>query len=361
MAEKSYEDKTEKATPKKRKEARKKGEIAKSRELPSVAVLLASLITLSIFASYMYTNIKTIMGKSFSLPIGSEVHVQDYVVFGQDMITLFVLTLAPLFAAIVIAAVLSNIMQVGFLLSADSIKPKLSKLNPLKGFERLFSKQSIMELFKSLLKLAIVGGVGYLTIKGEIKNLLFLGDMELHSIITYTFATIFKLFITCTIAMIFLVAIDYAFQKWDFEKRLRMSKNEIKDEFKKTEGDPLIKSRIRSIQMQMARKRMMHDVPNADVVITNPTHLAVALKYDGLTMNAPKLLAKGSGEIAKRIKLLAEKHDIPIIENKELARSLYSLVEVAQEVPGVLYQSIAEVLAYIYRIRAHKSKLKPGV
>jgi len=313
MAEKSYEDKTEKATPKRRKESR-----------------------------------------SFSLPIGSEVHVQDYVVFGQDMIILFVLTLAPLFAAIVIAAVLSNIMQVGFLLSAESIKPKFSKLNPLKGFERLFSKQSIMELVKSLLKLAIVGGVGYFTIKGEIKNLLFLGDMELHSIITYTFATIFKLFITCTIAMIFVVAIDYAFQKWDFEKRLRMSKNEIKDEFKKTEGDPLIKSRIRSIQMQMAKKRMMHDVPDADVVITNPTHFAVAIKYDGLTMGAPKLLAKGAGGIAKRIKELAAQHDIPIVENKELARSLYSLVEVGQEVPGVLYQSIAEVLAYIYRIKNNR-------
>jgi flagellar biosynthetic protein FlhB len=314
MAEKGYEDKTEKATPKKRQDARKKGQVAKSKELPSVAVLLASLIILSIFTSYMYTNIKTIMGKSFSISIGSDFHVQDYVAFGQDMITLFILTLGPLFAAIVIAAVLSN-----------------------------------------------VGGAGYLTVKGEIKNVLFLGDMELHSIITYTLVTIFKLFITCTIAMIFLVAVDYAFQKWDFEKRLKMSKTEIKDEFKKTEGDPLVKSRVRSIQMQMARKRMMHDVPNADVIITNPTHFAVALKYDAHIMNAPKLLAKGSGGIASRIKDLAEKHDIPIIQNKELARSLYSLVEVGQEVPGGLYQSVAEVLAYIYRIKAQNTRLKAGI
>jgi len=360
MAEKSYDDKTEKATPKKRQEARKKGEVAKSRELPSVAVLLASLITLSISASYMYTHIRTIMGKSFSFPIPNDLHVHDFIAFGRETITLFILTLGPLLAAIVIAAVLSNIMQVGFLFSAETIRPKMSKLDPIKGFGRLFSKQSFMELFKSLLKLAIVGGAGYLTIKGEIRNISFLGDMELHSIISYILVTIYKIFITCTIAMIFLVAIDYAFQKWDFAKRLRMSKKEVKDEFKKTEGDPLIKSRIRGIQMQMARKRMMHDVPNADVVITNPTRLAVALKYDGLVMNAPKLLAKGAGEIAKRIRDLAEHHDIPVIENKELARSLYSLVEVGQEVPGTLYQSVAEVLAYIYRIKAQNSMQNAG-
>ncbi len=351
MAEKSYEDKTEKATPKRRQEARKKGQVAKSRELPSVAVLSASLITLSTFVSYMYSHIRTIMGRSFSFSVCNNFNTQDFIAFGREMVTLFIMTLAPLFVAIVIAAVLFNVMQVGFLLSSESIKPKISKLNPIKGFGRLFSKQSFMELFKSLMKLTIVGGVGYLTIKGEIKNVSFLGDMELHSIIAYTLAAIFKLFVTCTIAMIVIVAIDYAFQKWDFEKKLRMSKKEIKDELKKTEGDPLIKSRIRSIQMRMARQRMMHEVPNADVVITNPTRLAVALKYDGLVMNAPKLLAKGAGGTAKRIKDLAGKHGIPIIENKELARSLYSLVEIGKEVPGVLYQSVAEILAYVYRLK----------
>jgi len=335
MAEKSFEDKTEKATPKKRQEARKKGEVAKSRELPSVAVLLASLVTLTIFGSYMYTHIKAIMGRAFSLPISNDLNVHDFLAFTHEMVASFILTLAPLLAAIVIAAVLSNIVQVGFMLSAETIKPKLSKLDPIKGFGRLFSKQSLMEFFKCLMKLAIVGGVGYLTVKGELKHLSLLSDMDLGSIIAYIIHTIFKLFIRC----------------WDFEKKLKMSKKDVKDELKKTEGDPLIKSRIRSIQMQMARKRMMHDVPNADVVITNPTHLAVALKYDGFVMNAPKLVAKGSGNIAKRIKVLAEKNDVPIVEDKELARSLYSSVEVGQEVPGVLYQSVAEILAYIYKLR----------
>ena len=357
MAEESFEDKTEKATPKKREEARKKGEVAKSRELPSVAVLLASLITLTIFGSFMYTHIQTVMRESFSLPILKEVNIPEFMVFAEKMITLFILTLSPILAAIFITAVLSNIMQVGFMLTGESIRPKLSRLNPIKGFGRLFSKQSFMELFKSLLKLAIVSIVAYLTVRAEMKNVYLLGDMEFNSIVAYILLTIFKIFIRCALAMIFLVAIDYAFQKWDFEKRLKMSKKEVKDEFKRTEGDPLIKSRIRSIQMQMARKRMMQDVPKADVVITNPTSLALALKYDSSVMGAPKLLAKGAGEIAKRIRELAEKHDIPVVENKDLAQSIYSLVEIGQEIPPALYEAVAEVLAYIYKLKGNVSSL----
>ena len=353
MAEKSFEDKTEKATPKKREEARKKGEVAKSRELPSVAVLLAGLITITIFGSYMYTHIQIIMRGSFSLPILNDLNIPDFMVFAQKMITLFILTISPLLAAIFITAILSNIMQVGFMLSGELIKPKLSKLDPIKGLGRLFSKQSFMELFKSLLKLAIVGGVAYLTVRAEMKNVHLLGDMEFNAIIAYILFTIFKIFIRCTLAMILLVSIDYTFQKWDFEKKLKMSKKEVKDEFKRTEGDPLIKSRIRSIQMQMARKRMMQEVPKADVVITNPTNLAVALKYDSSVMGAPKLLAKGAGKIAKRIRELAEEHDIPVVENKELARSLYSLVEIGQEIPSILYEAVAEILAYVYKLKGN--------
>ena len=353
MAEESFEDKTEKATPKKREETRKKGEVAKSRELPSVAVLLASLITLTIFASYMYSHMQTIMRGSFSLPILKDLNIPDFMVFAHNMITLFIITISPLLVAIFITAVLSNIMQVGFMLSGESIKPKLSKLDPIKGLGRLFSKQSFMELFKSLLKLATVGGVAYLTVRAEMKNVHLLGDMELNPIIAYILLTIFKIFIRCTLAMIFLVVIDYAFQRWEFENKLKMSKKEIKDEFKRTEGDPLVKSRIRSIQMQMAKKRMMQEVPKADVVITNPTNLAVALRYDSSVMAAPKLLAKGAGKIAKRIRELAEKYDIPVVENKELAQSLYSMVEVNQEIPPNLYEAVAEVLAYIYKLKGN--------
>jgi flagellar biosynthetic protein FlhB len=212
-----------------------------------------------------------------------------------------------------------------------------------------------MELFKSLLKLGIVGGIAFLSIKGEMNNLPFLGEMEVPSIVAYILQAIFKIFIRCAMAMILLVALDYAFQKWEFEKKIKMSKKEIKDEFKTTEGDPLVKSRIRSIQMQMARKRMMQAVPEADVVITNPTSVATALKYDSALMEAPKLLAKGAGKIAERIKELAVQHDIPVVENKELARSLYSLVEIGEQIPPALYQAVAEVLAYVYRLKGNKA------
>ena len=354
MAEESFEDKTEQPTPKRREEARKKGQVAKSRELPSVAVLLSGIFTLMFFCSYIYSYIQKIMKESFSLPLLNDVSVSGFILFAERMLSLFILAMIPIFAAIFITAILTNVMQVGFMLSYESLKPTLSKINPIKGFGRLFSKQSFVELFKSLLKLAIIGGVGYIAVKGEMKELPLLGDMEIASIIVYILRTAFMIIVKCVFAMLFLVAIDYAFQKWDFEKKLKMSKKEIKDEHKSTEGDPLVKSRIRSIQMQMARKRMMQAVPQADVVITNPTHLAIALNYDNSSMEAPKLLAKGAGKVAERIKALAEKYDIPILENRELAQSLYSLVEVGQEIPSSLYKAVAEVLAYIYKLKGNK-------
>lgn len=358
MTEQSFEEKTEEPTPKKRQEVKEKGEVAKSKELPSVAVLLAALISLSLFGSFMYNHIQIIMKGAFSFPDIHNFEIPELLKFAQNIIGRFIILLSPLFAAIFITAILSNIMQVGFIVSGESITPKLSKIDPIKGFGRLFSKQAFMELIKSLLKLTIVGGIAFLTIKGEMKNFALLGEMEINSIFIYILKIFFKIFIRCSLAMIILVIIDYAFQKWEFENRIKMTKQEVKDEFKKSEGDPLIKSRIRSIQMEMARKRMMRNVPEADVVITNPTHLAIALKYDSSTMIAPKVVAKGSRKIAQKIKDVALEHEIPILENKELARNLYPLVEVDQEIPPAFYQTVAEVLAYIYRL---KSNYKHGV
>jgi len=355
MAEQNFQEKTEKATPKKREETRKKGQVAKSRELPSVAVLLGGLFTLTLFGSYMYSHILTMMRGVFSHLTMKDVDITEVVLFGRQMIQQMFLILAPLLFAIFFTAVFSNVIQVGFLLSGESIKPSLSKINPIKGLSRLFSKQSAMELIKSLSKLAIISLVAYLTIKGEVENSVQYGDMELNSMITHMMYTTFKIFLKCALAMVFLVVIDYAFQKWDFENRIKMSKQEVKDEFKRTEGDPQIKSRIRSIQMEMARRRMMQDVPEADVVITNPTHIAVALKYDSLAMGAPKLLAKGAENVAEKIKSIAKEHHIPVVENKELARNIYKIVEIGQEIPVALYQAVAEVLAYIYKLRGRQT------
>ncbi|MEE8432908.1 MAG: flagellar biosynthesis protein FlhB [Candidatus Desulfatibia sp.] len=351
MAEESNEEKTEEPTPRKRQELREKGEVAKSRELPSVAVLLASLMALTFFGSFMYSQIQLVMQGTLSLPMLNDLNVSDFIIFAHKMTIRFILAISPLMAAVFITAILSNIIQVGFILSSESITPKLSKLDPIKGFTKLFSKQSLMELGKNFLKLAIIGAISYYTIKAEMKNVPMLGELGVKAIWVYILTVFLKIFLRCTLAMVFVVVIDYAFQRWEFENKIKMGKQEIKDEHKKTEGDPLIKSRIKSIQMEMARKRMMQDVPEADVVITNPVRLAVAVKYDSSDMGAPKVLAKGAGEVAKKIIDLATEHDIPILEKKELAQSLYKLVEIGQEVPAVLYQAVAEVLAYIYKLK----------
>jgi flagellar biosynthesis protein FlhB len=349
MAEDNFEDKSEQATPKKRMDARKKGEVAKSRELPSVAVLLAGMMTFVLFGTFMYDRIQDMMITAFRLPVHNTLGVTELIHFAREMIQRFFAIMTPLAGMIVLAAVVANILQVGFMINAESLKPKFSKINPIKGFGRLFSKQSVMELLKSIFKLGIVGAVGYITIRGEMDNLHTVGYLPHEEILVYMFAATFKLFVRCALAMIVIVAIDYAFQKWQFEKKLKMSKKEVKDEHKESEGDPMIKSRIRSIQMQMARNRMMQNVPDADVVVTNPTHYAIALKYHGQSMGAPKVVAKGKGEIALKIKELAVAHQILMVENRSLAQTLYQMVEIDHEVPPLLYQAVAEVLAYVYK------------
>jgi flagellar biosynthetic protein FlhB len=351
LAEEIFEERTEKATPKKREDVRKKGDVAKSRELPSVAVLLAGIITLSIAGSFTYLQIETLMKRILSFDLVGDPTPAGVLLFGDKVLYSFLLVMAPLFAAVFITAILSNVAQVGFVVAPEAVKPNLSKLDPVKGMQRLLSNQSLMEFVKSLLKLSIIGAVAYLCIRQEMGTLSRLADMETSGIAAGILAMTFKILMKCLVAMVALVALDYGFQRWDFEKRIRMSKKELKEELKRTEGDPLIKSRIRSIQMQMARKRMMHAVPKADVVITNPTHLAIALKYDGKTMDAPKVVAKGARRMAEKIKELAQKHGIPIVENKALAQNLYSTVEVGHEVPSSVYQAVAEVLAYIYRMK----------
>ncbi|MCK4788040.1 MAG: EscU/YscU/HrcU family type III secretion system export apparatus switch protein, partial [Desulfobacteraceae bacterium] len=258
---------------------------------------------------------------------------------------------APVMAAGVIVAALSNFLQVGVMFTLEPVIPKFSKISPLKGLGRLFSKQSFMELFKSVAKLAIVGVIAYWTVKGEMDRFLDLGGMGVAAIALYILKVILKIFLRVCVVMVFLAVLDYAFQKWQFEQQLKMTKHEVKEEFKRSEGDPLIKSRIRRIQLEMARRRMMQEVPKADVVVTNPVRLALAIRYDRAVMNAPEVVAKGSELVAERIKALAKKHDIPIVENKGLAQDLYRMVEIGSEIPSALFQAVAEVLAYVYRLK----------
>ena len=351
MAEGDFQDKTEKPTGKKRSEARKKGQVAKSREVSSVAVLLAGLSTLYLFGSFMYGHIRSVMRKSFSMVSHPTLDLPGILVLSQDVVQSFIIIVAPVMAAVVIAAALSNFLQVGVMFTYEPVIPKFSKISPLKGLKRLFSKQSFMELFKSVAKLAIVGVIAYWTVKGEMDRFLDLGGMSVAAIALYILKVILKIFLRVCVVMVFLAVLDYAFQKWQFEQQLKMTKHEVKEEFKRSEGDPLIKSRIRRIQLEMARRRMMQEVPKADVVVTNPVRLALAIRYDRAVMNAPEVVAKGSELVAERIKALAKKHDIPIVENKGLAQDLYRIVEIGSEIPSALFQAVAEVLAYVYRLK----------
>lgn len=349
------QEKTEQATPKKRSEARKKGQVAKSQDVASVAVLMAGLSTLCLFGSYIYGRLHGLMQGSFvrvNEPILGNAGFLELV---QDVVGQYILMVIPVMTAVFLVALLANIMQVGFMLAPQKLAPEISKISPIKGFGRLFSKQSFMELFKSLAKLAIVGGVAYWTIRGEMDNLHTLGKMEVAGICLYILKVILKIFVRVCVIMVIVAAIDYAFQKWQFEEQLKMTKQEVKEEHKQSEGDPQVKSRIRKLQMDAARKRMMQEVPEADVVVTNPVHLAVAVKYDSTAMNAPQVVAKGAELIAEKIKTVAGENGVPVIENKELAQSLYKTVEIGEEVPSDFYQAIAEVLAYVYRLKGQVS------
>jgi flagellar biosynthetic protein FlhB len=266
----------------------------------------------------------------------------------------FFIFIAPLLLTVLVAGILANFVQVGLVFSAEALEPKFSKIDPVKGFQRLFSLKSFAELTKSIVKLCVVSYVAYVTVKGEIEVIPSLMDRSIGDIMVYMGEISFKIILRTSWVLIVLAIMDYVYQRWEYEKGLRMSRQEIKDEYKQTEGDPLMKARIRRIQREMARKRMMAKVPKADVVITNPEHIAVALEYDQLKMFAPVVVAKGVGFIAEKIKEIARQNNVPIIENKPLAQVLNKMVKVNEVIPENLYKAVAEVLAYIYGLKAKR-------
>ena len=351
MPQGSDQEKTEQATPKRLQEMREKGQVAKSREVPSAAILIASLLIFYFLGSAMIKDVMELMEWSFANSARFELQSGNFNWMLLELFRRGLKIVAPLFVALMAVGLLSNIAQVGFLFSTKAIAPKFSKLDPLKGFGRMVSKQALVELIKSLFKIAVVGCVTYFTVKDELDQIIPLMDKEIWSIMTYIGNVCFKILLRTCWVLIVLAVIDYVFQKWDYMQEAKMTKQEVKDEFKQREGDPLIKSRVRQAQREMAKRRMMEAVPKADVVITNPTHLAIALEYNTQNMSAPQLTAKGSRLMAERIKAIAQENNIPIVENKPLARALFKGVEIGQEIPTVFYKAVAEVLSYVYQLK----------
>ncbi|KPA13420.1 flagellar biosynthesis protein, protein export component FlhB [Candidatus Magnetomorum sp. HK-1] len=347
------EEKTEAPTGKRRGKAREEGQVAKSVEVGSVAVLLSGLASLYIFGTYLYGRLEYFIHDAFGIWANPTFTDADFLSFAKRYIEDYIITLLPIFLLIMSVTFIVQATQVGGIKFAwKTLKPKLSAFNPLSGLKRiLFSPQSLVELSKSVAKLVVVGWIAYVIIRDEMSFLINLGDMEIRSIFMYILSVMFRIFLSVSLVMIFIAVLDYAYRVYEHEKNLKMTKQEIKDENKQSEGDPQVKQRIKAVQREMAMRRMMEEVPKADVVVTNPIHLAIALKYENFSMSAPKVLAKGAGLVAENIKKRAKEHDIPIVENKELARNLFSLVEIGSEIPTTLYQAVAEVLAYVYRLK----------
>lgn len=351
MADDSGQEKTEKPTGRKLSKARQEGQVAKSPEIASVLVLLIGIMVLYIFGYLFYPQAIDVLSANLGFAEIPRFDKHGCLTLLNRTVGQFFMLVLPVLGAVFVAALAANLFQVGFQISTKAITPKLNKFNVIKGFGRLLSLKSLMELFKSVIKLSVIGSVAYLAIRGEMGELVKLHNATTAYIFIYILRGIFKIFIWVILIMIVVAITDYIYQKWQLEKDLMMTKQEVKEEHKETEGDPQIKSRIRSIQLQAARKRMMQQVPEADVVVTNPTHLAVAIKYDPFAMEAPQVVAKGAGRVAERIKEIATEHQIPVVENKELARNLYKIIEVGEQIPTDFFKAVAELLAYVYKLK----------
>lgn len=346
-------EKTEKATPKKRSEARKKGQILQSREITSSLVLMFTIYTLKITGGNIYNEIAAFLKNVYSryTEINTIFESGSFTKLFIEVIIVIAKVITPLFAVAFMMGIAASYMQVGYMFTTETLSPKLNRISPLSGLKRMFSLRSIAELVKSIFKILVVGYVAFTYLKSQSNNVLKLMDMDVQGTAKYIASTCMEVAIRICAVLIVLGVADYLYQWWEYEKNLKMSKQEIKEEYKQLEGNPEIKGKIKQKQRQMSMRRMMQEVPKADVVITNPTHFAIAIKYDSVEAAAPIVLAKGQDFMAQKIKEIAKDNRIEIVENKPLARTLYDQVEIGESIPAELYQAVAEVLAFVYSLK----------
>lgn len=344
------EEKTESATGKRRQEARDEGQVARSVEAVTVFVLGAALVGLWVSAGNIYAELGALTRYSLSQVYGPPMTRDSVLQFSVAVTGSLVRSILPVMLASVLGGLAGNLLQVGFAVSWKAMEPNFGRVNPISGLGNLFQMAKLVDLIKSFVKIFVIGWAAYAAVKGRWHEFPFLSDLSAGSLLTYTLDLCYRILKNCLIVYLFIALADYGIQKWQYEKKLRMSKEEIKEEFKETEGNPLIKSRMRSLQREMARRRMMAEVPKADVVITNPTHFAVALRYDPGEMDAPRVAAKGADLVAKKIIELAEAHGIPRFQDPPIARALFRQAEVGDAIPADLFQAVAEILAHVYRL-----------
>ncbi len=347
-------DKTEEATTKKLNDARKEGQVARSKELISASALATFFIVIKVFISYIGDGFLKYFVKIFGnidKLASEELNIAAVSNLLMDTILTILIICIPVFATTVVVSFVVVLLQVKWKISGKTLIPKLSHLNPVNGFKKLLSKDKIIELIIELVKIVIISYLAYNTLKNEWQLLFVLYDMKLEQAILLIGDLVLDLGLKISLIFLVIGFADLFYQKMKFKKDMRMTKQEVKDEFKNTEGDPLIKSKIRAKMREVSQKRMMQALPTADVVITNPTHLAAAIKYDKASSEAPILIAKGADYLAQKIKEVAKENGVEIVENKPLARMLYYNVELGAEIPPELYQMTAEVLAYVYGLK----------
>ncbi len=348
---KSSEEKTEQATPKRKKEARDKGSVAKSDDFNIALILLSGVLLTLFLGGAIMAQMKDTMGMLCKNLFYEDFNADTFIALVMDISFKNLKVVLPLMGGFMIVGLLATTSQVGFGLSRKALIPDFKRLDPISGMKNLINMKSLVKTAMSLVKLSIMSGVAYVSIRKDLEPLLELISMRTEAIFSSASGLIFAITLKITIIMLILSFIDLLYQRWQFAKDQRMTKNEVKQETKQSEGDPLMKSRIKAVQREMSNKRMMQEVPEADVVVTNPTHYAVALKYDAATMESPKVIAKGVDLIALKIREIATKNNIPIVEDRVLARVLYSTIELGSEVPPKLYQAVAKVLSYVYQLR----------
>jgi flagellar biosynthetic protein FlhB len=352
--------KTEKPTAKKLRDARRDGRVARSVEVSSAAILLTGLVFFFFAGQWFLGRCNRLFQEVFQHYMLVALDQDSFFMLALFAMKHFILITGPLLILLVVAAVAANIMQVGFLFTFKPIAPRFDKVNPVSGFGRIFSVRSLVDLAKSLFKIILLAWVAFGVYRRHFSEFFGLLNRPIHDILSFLALISFQILWRCAALLALLAVLDYLFQRWDWMQNLKMTKNEVKDEFKQMEGDPQLKARIRSLQMAAARRRMMQEVPRADVVITNPVHLAVALRYDQKRQPAPMVVAKGAGVAAENIKQTAIRHGVPVVENKPLARLLFRTVKIDELIPVELYQAVAEVLAYVYRLKNRQRRTVNG-
>lgn len=347
-------DKTEKPTAKKIRDARKKGNVAKSKEVVNVVTFLGIIFVFSILSDFIIRQLEELISMFLTMDISNSLN-KDMIqpIMLKAMLTLF-MSFLPIGLIVMVLGVIGNIMQTGFLFSPEALKPKLDKLNPVTGFKNMFSMKALGTLFKSLAIIIFLGIIGFIFIKNNYYSIINVGNVYTPYLINAIRELIVNLFKIIMVGLVVIGVADYGYKLYTYNKDMKMTKQEVKEEFKQMEGDQLVKAKIKQKQRQMASQRMMEAVPTATVILTNPTHLSIALRYEKGVDSAPVVVAKGADLVAMKIREIAKEHDIPIIENKPLARLMFKEVEINQEIPVDMYQMVAEVLTQVYKIKSKK-------